>query len=89
MVLLIAVALGLVSGMMRAKITKGQMRMINMRHLWLVFFAYIPQFLAFYFSPTQKLIPDNWIPFLLIGSQIFLLLFAWANRKVGYTPLRN
>jgi len=82
MVLLIAVALGLASGMMRAKITKGQMRMINMRHLWLVFFAYIPQFFAFYFSPTQKLIPDNWIPFLLIGSQIFLLLFAWANRKV-------
>ena len=82
MVLLIAVALGLAGGLMRAKITKGQMRMINMRHLWLVFFAYIPQFFAFYFSPTQKLIPDNWIPFLLIGSQIFLLLFAWTNRKV-------
>ena len=82
MVLLIAVALGLASGLMRAKISKGQMRMINMRHLWLVFFAYIPQFFAFYFSPTQTLISDNWIPFLLIGSQIFLLLFAWTNRRV-------
>ena len=58
------------------------MRMIDLRHLWLVFVAYIPQFFAFYFTPTQKLIPDRWIPFLLIGSQIFLLIFAWINRKV-------
>jgi len=82
MVLLIAVALGLISGWMRAKITGGQMRMIDFRHLWLVFIAYIPQFFAFYFTPTQKLIPNSWIPFLLIGSQIFLLIFAWINRKV-------
>jgi len=82
MVLLIAVALGLISGLMRAKITKGQIRMIDLRHLWLVFVAYIPQFFAFYFTPTQKLIPDRWIPFFLIGSQVFLLIFAWINRKV-------
>jgi len=81
MVLLIAVALGLAGGLMRAKITKGQMRMIDMQHLWLVFVAYIPQFFAFYFTPTQKLIPDRWIPFFLIGSQIFLLLFVLINRK--------
>lgn len=37
MVLLIAVALGLIGGLMRAKITKGQMRMIDVQHLWLVF----------------------------------------------------
>lgn len=67
---------------MRAKISKGQMRMIDMQHLWLVFVAYIPQFFAFYFTPTQKLIPNIWIPFLLIGSQILLLLFAWINRKI-------
>lgn len=82
MVLLIAVALGLIGGLIRAKITKGQMRMIDLRHLWLVFAAYIPQFFAFYFKPTQKFLPDNWIPFLLIGSQIFLLIFTWINRKV-------
>ncbi len=67
---------------MRAKITGGQMRMIDIRHLWLVFIAYIPQFFAFYFTPTQKLIPDRWIPLLLIGSQVFLLIFALINRKV-------
>jgi hypothetical protein len=82
MVLLIAVALGLVGGLIRAKITKGQMRMIDLRYLWLVFVAYIPQFFAFYFTPTQKLILNKWIPFLLIVSQIFLLLFVWINRKV-------
>ena len=58
------------------------MRMIELQHLWLVFVAYIPQFFAFYFTPTQKLIPNKWIPFLLIVSQIFLLLFVWINRKV-------
>jgi len=67
---------------MRAKITRGHMRMIKIQHLWLVFIAYIPQFFAFYFTPTQKLIPDKWIPFFLIGSQILLLIFAWINRKV-------
>ncbi len=82
MVLLIAVALGLISGLMRVKITKGQMQMVDLRHLWLVFIAYIPQFIAFYFTPTQKLIPDSWIPLFLIGSQILLLIFAWINRKV-------
>jgi hypothetical protein len=82
MVLLIAVALGLIGGLMRAKITGVRMRMIDIRHLWLVFVAYAPQFFAFYFTPTQELIPDHWIPFLLIGSQTFLLIFAWINRKV-------
>jgi len=82
MVLLIAVVLGLIGGFIRAKITREQMRTIDLRHLWLVFVAYIPQFFVFYFTPTQKFIPDNWIPFFLVGSQIFLLIFAWINRKV-------
>ena len=71
MVLLIAVALGLVGGLFRAKIKKSRMRTIKIRDLWLVFVAYVPQLLAFYLPPTQKLIPDNWIPILLI---------AWTKR---------
>ena len=67
---------------MRAKITGGQMRMLSIHDLWLVFVAYIPQFFAFYFTPTQKLIPNTWIPFLMIGSQVFLLIFTWTNRKI-------
>ena len=89
MVLLIAIALGLISGFIRTKISGGQMRTITLRRLWLVFVAFTPQFFAFYFPPIQKHIPDNWIPFILIGSQFLLLIFAWVNRKVeGFQLLR-
>ena len=82
MVLLIAVILGIAGGLARAKITGGKMRAVDLKHLWLVFLAYIPQFFAFHFTPTQKFIPDNWIPIILVTTQILLLFFAWANRKI-------
>lgn len=81
MVLLIAVALGLTCGFLRAKLRGNSLRAIELRWIWLVFVAFIPQFFAFSFYPTQRQIPDNWIPFILIGSQILLLIFAWVNRK--------
>ncbi len=81
MVLLIAVALGLICGFLRAKLRGNSMRAIELRWIWLVFVAFIPQFLAFSFYPTQRQIPDTWIPFILIGSQLMLLVFAWVNRK--------
>ena len=56
--------------------------MITVRKVWLVFVAFIPQFFAFSFYPTQRQIPDNWIPIILVGSQLLLLYFAWVNRKV-------
>jgi hypothetical protein len=81
MVLLIAVVLGLFCGFLRAKLRGNELRTIRLRSIWLVFAAFIPQFFAFIFYPTQRQIPDSWIPFILVGSQALLLVFAWLNRK--------
>lgn len=82
MVLLIAIALGLIGGLMRAKMHRGKLRIVDIRMIWLVLIAFLPQFFAFSFYPTQRQIPDSWIPFILIGSQLFLFVFVWVNRKV-------
>ena len=47
-----------------------------------MFIAYLPQFFAFYLPATRLFFPDRWIPIVLIGSQILLLIFAWANRRL-------
>ena len=82
MILLTAVAVGLISGLVRAKISGSHIRMVNIRCLWIVLVAYIPQFFTFSFLPTQKLIPDNWVPWILVISQALLIIFAWVNRKI-------
>ena len=82
MILLIAVALGLICGWMRAKIHKQKIRVPDIHGLWLVFIAFLPQFLAFQFPATINRISDHWIPYILIGSLILLLNFTWSNRKI-------
>jgi len=81
MVLLIAVAVGVAAGFIRTKFHKQSFRNVNIQHLWLVFLAYIPQFFAFY-SPSANTLADKWIPTILIGSQVMLLVFALINRRL-------
>ena len=82
MILLIAVALGLASGFLRAKLSGRPYQSVEVRYVWLVFAAYLPQFFAFYLPATRTTFPDSWVPVVLIGSQILLLLFTWLNRKL-------
>jgi hypothetical protein len=81
MILLIAVLAGVFCGVIRARIGGRPYQAVEIKHLWLVFVAYLPQFLIFYFKPTRSIIPDNWVSYLLILSQILLLFFIWVNRK--------
>jgi hypothetical protein len=82
MILLIAVAVGLISGIVRSRISGIHLRIVNVRYLWVVLVAYIPQFFAFYFLPTQKLVPESWVPVILVLSQALLISFVWTNRKI-------
>ena len=82
MLLLIAVAVGWISGIARARISGSHLRMVNVRYVWLVLVAYLPQFFAFYFQPTQQLIPNCWVSVMLVLSQSMLIFFVWANRKI-------
>ena len=82
MILLVAVALGLTFGFLRASLSGRPYHAVEVRHAWLVFVAYLPQFFAFYLPATRSTFPPNWVPVVLVGSQILLLLFAWLNRRM-------
>lgn len=80
MILLMAVLFGLLAGLLRAWIGKRAYKPFSLKGIWLVFIAYLPQFFAFNFAPTRAIMPDSWIPLILISSQILLLIFVWINR---------
>ena len=82
MVLLVAVVLGLASGFLRAKFSGRLYQAVEVRYFWLILAAFLPQFFAFYLPATRSIFPDNWVPVVLIGSQLLLLLFAWLNRRL-------
>ena len=82
MVLLVAVVLGLASGFLRAKFSGRLYQAVEVRYFWLILVAFLPQFFTFYLPATRSIFPDNWVPVVLIGSQLLLLLFAWLNRRL-------
>lgn len=48
----------------------------------LVVIGFLPQFFAFYFSTTSRLLSDETASIFLVISQGMLLLFAWVNRSL-------
>lgn len=82
MILLIAVIAGIGAGVIRSLVNHTKLQNIQIKSIWLVLVAFIPQWLAFDFSTTRVMIPDSWIPFILLGSQLFLLVFVWRNRHL-------
>ena len=85
MILLLAILAGLAAGLLRAWAGKRKLHIPHLRWLWLVLFAYLPQFFAFQYSRTRTSLPIAWIPIILIASQIILLIFAIINwRQAGF-----
>lgn len=81
MILLVAVLLGLATGIVRAWVKNRSYQPIRLQALGLVFIAYLPQFFAFFLPYTRSHIPDSVIPYIQIISPALLLVFAWLNRK--------
>jgi hypothetical protein len=81
MILVFAVALGLAAGFIKARFKKVPYQPIDLKFFWLVLVAAIPQVLAFFVQATRERIPDQWIPIILIATQLILLVFVWLNRK--------
>jgi hypothetical protein len=82
MILVVSIVIGLAAGFIKARVRKEPYQPIELKHLWLVLLAAIPQFLAFFLPATRTRIPDTWIPPMLITSQLVLLVFVWINRKI-------
>lgn len=82
MILVLAVLAGLIAGLLRAVLTGQPLQSPALRLAWLVPVAFLPQFLAFGLGATRRLIPDSLAILFLVGSQLLLLAFAWANRGI-------
>lgn len=82
MILLLAVAAGLLVGLGRAWRRGSSYRPPELRYPWLAFAAFLPQFLAFYLPSTREWFPDWLAAACLLTSQALFLGFAWLNRRL-------
>ncbi len=79
--LLLAVAIGLAGGYLRARWAGRQLTAPSLSATWLVVVAFLPQWLAFFWPASRDRLPDGWIAIGLVASQVLLLLFVWINRE--------
>lgn len=82
MILLIAVLAGILVGWAYARWEGKTWLPPNFQTTWLVVLGFLPQFLAFYFSPTRQMFPDWLASISLVVSQLLLLAFAFINRRL-------
>jgi hypothetical protein len=86
-VLLLAIAAGLLVGVGWARWRGQPYHPPELQYLWLVFVAFLPQFIVVYFPVTRKLFP-NWLVIgFLLASQIMLFGFVWLNRRIMGMPI--
>jgi hypothetical protein len=83
MILLSAIAAGLLTGLSWARWHGEPYQSPNLQFLWLVFIAFLPQFIVIYLPVTHRLFPDWLTAGLLLISQIVLLTFVWLNRRIA------
>jgi hypothetical protein len=79
-ILLLAVAAGLLAGGVRARVGGRRLTSPHLRLAWMVPLAFLPQWLAFRLPATRELISDDLAAVALVSSQVLLLVFAWFNR---------
>lgn len=83
MILLAAIAAGLLTGLILAHWRSQLYQPPQLRHLWLVFAAFLPQFIVLCLPVGRVSFPD-WLPTLLLtASQVGLLAFVWMNRHLS------
>lgn len=88
MILLPAIVAGLLAGLARARHRNEHLRSPDLRLVWLVPIAFLPQWLAFNLPATRRLTTDNSAVAALVSSQALLLVFAWFNRnQAGFWAL--
>lgn len=85
MILLTAILIGVLAGAVRAWRGGRKFTSTNLRFLWIVVLAFLPQLIAFILPATRSQFPESLGPLALIGSQALLLVFVTANlRQSGF-----
>ena len=87
MILLLALAAGLLVGLAWARWRGSPYQAPELNHLWLVFVAFLPQFIVIYLPNTRFHFPDSLVAVCLLTSQTLLLGFAWLNRRTMGMPI--
>jgi hypothetical protein len=86
-ILLLALAAGLLVGLVWASWRGYPYRTPELRYLWLVFVAFLPQFIVIYLPVIREYFPNWLVVGCLLTSQILLLGFAWLNRRLPGMPI--
>ncbi len=87
MILAFAVMAGLLAALARAAYSRQPLQSPALKSVWLVVAAFLPQWLAFQWVATARLLPTPVAASLLIVSQAILLVFVWRNRRQPGLPL--
>lgn len=87
MILLVAVAAGLLAGWGYAKWRGIVWQLPIFRATWLVALGFLPQLLAFYLPSTRRLLSDELASASLICSQLVLLVFTFVNLRLPGMPV--
>jgi hypothetical protein len=80
-ILLLALAAGLLVGVEWARWRGYPYRAPDLQHLWLAFVAFLPQFIVIYLPVSRGYFPAWLVVGCLLVSQILLLGFALLNRR--------
>jgi len=80
LILLVAIVIGLLAGLVRARYHHRPFALPELRLAWLATVAFLPQWLAFFFGPTRHHFTDKAAATALVASQILLAGFGLANR---------
>ena len=85
LIFLAAIIAGLAAGILRAKAAGQPYQPYEIKGVWLVLLAFIPQFLTFNFRPVSSSLSPQVVSLVLILSQLPLFFFVILNwRKAGF-----
>jgi hypothetical protein len=86
-ILLVALAAGLLVGLVWARLRGYPYQAPELSHLWLVFVAFLPQLIVIYLPNARSQFSDWLVVGFLLASQILLFGFAWLNRRIPGMPI--
>jgi hypothetical protein len=86
-ILLTAIAGGLLAGLAWARWHGDPYRAPEFRSTWLILVGFVPQFLIAYLPATHHLVP-NWLAAASLSASLILFLaFVWLNRRLPGMPI--
>lgn len=84
MILVLGIAAGWLGGLIRSRIKGLPYQVPQLKKIWLVLAAVLPQLLIFQIPYTANWFSSTWAAGVLVASQLVLLIFIWFNRdRIG------